>query len=98
MADIIVKSGARRLTPRHRGSRGGAIVQSKNNARIIFRPPRLAKLAAQRCKEENLLRVVRTTARGKAVEEVVTITPKGLDHLLSESNPAPGAGGPRPRH
>ena len=53
----------------------------------LFAATKMAKLAAQRCKEENLLRVIRTTASGKVIQEVVTITPKGLDHLLSESNP-----------
>ncbi len=65
----------------------GVPLFSQKTTQGLFSATKMAKLAAQRCKEENLLRVVRTTARGKAVEEVVTITPKGLDHLLSESNP-----------
>jgi hypothetical protein len=53
----------------------------------LFSATTLARQAAQRCKEQDLLRVVRTEARGKAVHEVCAITPKGLDHLLSQSNP-----------
>jgi hypothetical protein len=53
----------------------------------LFAGTALARQAAQRCKEEDFLRVVRTEPRGKAVQEVVTITPKGLNHLLSQANP-----------
>jgi len=53
----------------------------------LFAGTSMARQAAQRCKELDLLRVVRTEARGKAVQEVVAITPKGLDHLLSQATP-----------
>jgi hypothetical protein len=53
----------------------------------LFSGTALAREAAQRCKELDLLRVVRTTERGKTRQEVVTITPKGLDHLLSQASP-----------
>ena len=53
----------------------------------LFSGTALARQAAQRCKELDLLRVVRTEERGKTRQEVVTITPKGLDHLLSQARP-----------
>jgi hypothetical protein len=43
--------------------------------------------AAQRCKAEGLLRVVRTESRGKAVHEVCALTEKGLAYLLEQVNP-----------
>jgi hypothetical protein len=53
----------------------------------LFAGTALARQAAQRCKEQELLRVIRTEAHGKAVQEVVAITPKGVEHLLNQSNP-----------
>jgi hypothetical protein len=53
----------------------------------LFAGTAAARHAAQRCKELDLLRVVRTEARGQAVHEVVAITPKGLDHLLCQVSP-----------
>jgi hypothetical protein len=53
----------------------------------LFSATTVARQAAERCKEQDLLRVVRTEARGKTVQEVCAITPKGLDHLLTQSNP-----------
>jgi hypothetical protein len=53
----------------------------------LFSATALARNAAQRCKEQELLRVVRTEARGQTVHEVVAITDKGLDHLLSQVHP-----------
>jgi hypothetical protein len=53
----------------------------------LFGGTAVARRAAERCKEQDLLRVVGTTAHGNTVREVVTITPRGLDHLLSQSSP-----------
>ena len=53
----------------------------------LFGGTATARHAAQRCKEQDLLRVVRTEARGRAVHEVVAITPKGIDHLLDKAGP-----------
>jgi hypothetical protein len=46
-----------------------------------------SKLAAQRCKDENLLRVVRTETRGKTPQEICALTDKGLSYLLSQTSP-----------
>jgi hypothetical protein len=53
----------------------------------LFGSTAVARRAAERCKELDLLRVVGTSAQGQSVREVVAITPRGLDHLLSQSNP-----------
>src|SRR5262249_36378737 len=42
---------------------------------------------AQRCKEENLLRVVRTETRGKTAVEICAVTDKGLSFLLGQVQP-----------
>jgi hypothetical protein len=42
---------------------------------------------AQRCKDEGLLRTVRSETKGKSVLEVCAITEKGLSHLLSQVSP-----------
>lgn len=46
-----------------------------------------AKVAAQRCKEEDFLRVVRTETRGKNEFEICALTEKGLAHLISQTSP-----------
>jgi hypothetical protein len=48
-------------------------------------PP--ARLAAQRCVEEGLLRVVRTEAKGKSPLQYCAVTEKGLAHLLDQVSP-----------
>lgn len=46
-----------------------------------------AKLAAQFCKEQSYLKVVRTETKGKSVQEICAITEKGLAFLLSQASP-----------
>jgi hypothetical protein len=53
----------------------------------LFPATAAAKQAAQRCKDEGLLRVVTTESRGKTVQEICAITDRGLAHLLSECSP-----------
>jgi hypothetical protein len=45
------------------------------------------KQAAQRCKDEGYLRVLRTETKGKTVHEVCAITEKGLAYLLGQVSP-----------
>jgi hypothetical protein len=47
------------------------------------------KQAAQRCKDEGYLRVLRTEWQGKSLLEVCSITEKGLDYLVREVDPRP---------
>ncbi len=53
----------------------------------LFAGNNSAKQAAQQCKEEGYLRVVRTETRGKTTQEVCAITEKGLAYLLSQVSP-----------
>src|SRR5262245_36057467 len=46
-----------------------------------------ARQAAQRCKDEDYVRVVRSAPRGKTVQEICAITEKGLAYLLSQVSP-----------
>jgi hypothetical protein len=53
----------------------------------LFAASATGKQAAQHCKEEGLLRVVRTETKGKTTTEVCAITEKGLAFLLSQVSP-----------
>jgi hypothetical protein len=55
----------------------------------LFAANAVGKQAAQRCKDEGYLRVVRTETRGKTTREVCALTEKGLAYLLSQVNPRP---------
>src|SRR5262249_18608331 len=46
-----------------------------------------ARQAAEHCKTEGLLRVVRTETRGKTKQEICAITDKGLAQLLAATSP-----------
>jgi hypothetical protein len=53
----------------------------------LFAATASGRAVAQRCKEDGLLRVVRTESRGKAPLDVCTITDKGLAYLLGQVSP-----------
>jgi hypothetical protein len=53
----------------------------------LFATSTSARQAAESCKQNDYLRVVRTDTRGKAKHEVCTLTDKGLGYLLSQSSP-----------
>lgn len=53
----------------------------------LFAPTAPARLAAQRCKDDGYLRVVRSETRGKVVHEICSITEKGLAYLLDQASP-----------
>jgi hypothetical protein len=53
----------------------------------MFPATAAAKAAAQRCKDDHLVKVVRTETRGKAVQEVCALTEKGLAYLLEQISP-----------
>src|SRR5262249_23149025 len=50
----------------------------------LFAATAAARQAAQRCKDEDYVRVVRSATRGKTVQEVFAITENGLAYLLSQ--------------
>jgi hypothetical protein len=67
---------------------GLALVGSKS-APGLFAASAAGKQAALRCKEDGLLRVVRTEAKGKTGQEICALTEQGLRHLLQQTSPRP---------
>jgi HAMP domain-containing protein len=65
---------------------GLALLGSKSEPGL-FPPTALARAAADRCKDEGLLSVVRTEARGKQVREICALTEKGRHYLVRQSSP-----------
>ncbi|MCI0462023.1 MAG: hypothetical protein L0Z62_34155 [Gemmataceae bacterium] len=53
----------------------------------LFPATAAARQTAERCKDEELVRVVRTETRGKVAQEVCAITDKGLAYLLTQASP-----------
>lgn len=53
----------------------------------LFASTGSSKLAAQLCKEQSYLKVVRTETKGKTVQEICAITEKGLAFLISQVSP-----------
>jgi hypothetical protein len=86
MAD---KSSQLVLDALHRAARdpAGTPLFGRKAAPGLFASTAVARQAAQRCKEQDLLRVVATEPRGKQTQELVAITAKGLDQLLLQSAP-----------
>ena len=67
---------------------GLALVGSRS-AQGLFTATAAGKQAAQRCRDDGLLRVVRTEAKGKTPLEICALTEKGLSHLLEQTSPRP---------
>jgi hypothetical protein len=65
----------------------GLPLYDSKHAPGLFPPTTLARQAAQRCKDEGLVRVLTTETRGKQVQEMCVLTEKGLAYLLREANP-----------
>jgi hypothetical protein len=53
----------------------------------LFTSTAAARQAAQHCKDEGYLRLVRTETRGRTAQEIYAITEKGLAYLLSQVSP-----------
>jgi hypothetical protein len=65
----------------------GVPLHASKSSPGLFPTTAAAKAAAQRCKQDHLVKVVRTETRGKAVQEVCALTEKGLAYLLSQVSP-----------
>jgi hypothetical protein len=65
----------------------GLALHGSKAAPGLFATTAPARQAAQRCKDEGYLRVLRTETKGKTVKEVCALTEKGLAYLLSQTNP-----------
>jgi len=66
---------------------GGVALFSGRNLPGLFAASAPGKKAAQHCKEQGYLRVLRTENKGKASWEVCAISEKGLAFLLAEQSP-----------
>jgi hypothetical protein len=53
----------------------------------LFASSRAAKQLAKRCKDDGLLRVMRTETRGKTVQEICALAEQGLAYLLQHASP-----------
>jgi hypothetical protein len=53
----------------------------------LFTASALARKAAQFCKDEGLVRSLRTETRGRTTQEICAITEKGLAFLLDQASP-----------
>jgi hypothetical protein len=85
---------ADKLTPLMLDALGRAVAQPAGlplhggkGAAGLFPLSTLARQAAQRCKDEGLLHLVRTETKGKTAQEICALTEKGLAYLLSQVNP-----------
>jgi hypothetical protein len=65
----------------------GTLLHGSKAAPGLFTRTAPAKQAAQRCKDEGYLHVLRTETKGKTAQEVCAITEKGLAYLLSQTSP-----------
>jgi hypothetical protein len=65
----------------------GVPLHGGKNVPGLFSTSPAGKQAAQRSKEEGLLRVVRTETKARTVTEFCAITEKGLAYLLDQVNP-----------
>jgi len=65
----------------------GVPLHGGKSANGLFATTAPAKQAAQRCKEDGYLRVLRNETRGKSVQEICAVTEKGLAYLLSQVSP-----------
>ena len=65
---------------------GLALLASKSDPGL-FPPTAFARAAAERCKDEGYLNVVRTEAKGKVARDICVLTDKGRHFLVRQSNP-----------
>ena len=65
---------------------GLALLASKSDPGL-FPPTAFARAAAERCKEEGYLNIIRTEAKGKVARDICVLTDKGRHFLVRQSNP-----------
>ena len=65
----------------------GLPLHSSKAAPGLFASSAAAKVLAKRCKDDGLLRVVRTETRGKTVQEICALSEQGLAYLLEQAGP-----------
>jgi hypothetical protein len=62
----------------------GLPLHGRKGVEGLFTGTAAGKFAAQRCKDEGYLQIVRTEPRGKSKLEICALTEKGLAHLISQ--------------
>ena len=65
----------------------GAPLHGPRSARGLFGSTASGRAAAQHCKNAGYLHVLRTATRGKATQEICTVTDKGVQYLVDQLNP-----------
>jgi hypothetical protein len=65
----------------------GCVLVASKSEPGLFPSTTLAKSAADRCKADGFLQVVRIENKGKAAREICAITEKGRDYLVRQSSP-----------
>jgi hypothetical protein len=65
----------------------GAILHGAKGSSGLFPNKAAGKQAANHCKEEGFLRILRTETKGKTVHELCALTEKGWAYLLSQVSP-----------
>lgn len=71
------------------GEPDGLALVASRSAPGLFSASAAGKQAAQRCKDDGLLQVVRTEPKGKTPLEICALTERGLKHLLDQTSPRP---------
>jgi hypothetical protein len=66
---------------------GGVPLHGNKTRPGLFATNALGRQAAQRCKDDGLLRVIQTETHGAATREFCAITEKGLVYLLNQLSP-----------
>src|SRR5262249_25571517 len=66
---------------------GGLPLYGNKKAPGLFAATAGARRAAEQCKDQGYLRIVRQEAKGKTAHEICAITEKGLTHLLTSLSP-----------
>ncbi len=66
---------------------GGVPLHAGRKMPGLFAASATAKQAAQRCLEQGYLRILQRQTNGKSVQDLCTLSEKGLAHLLSQVNP-----------
>jgi hypothetical protein len=69
------------------GEPSGLPLVAGKNVPGLFPASPAARQAAQRCRDDNLLRVVGADSRGKAAQELYAISDAGLAFLLEQAHP-----------
>ena len=65
----------------------GLPLHGSKSVTALFAATSAGRLAAQRCKDDGLLRPIRTETRARSVTEICAITEKGLAYLLAQVSP-----------